>query len=627
MAFNEAQKAAIAHGKGPAMVLAGPGSGKTTVITHRILHLIRECKVNPTNILVITFTRMAAKEMKDRFLKLSNYEYGTVTFGTFHAIFFAILKHAYHYRADNIIRTQEQMDFLKNQIRLYELEVTDENEYAGQILSEISRVKNERFRLDEYEPVNCSKQIFSKIYDRYEKMLHQRRMIDFDDMMVYCYELFTQRPDILAAWQNQYQYILTDEFQDICRAQYDVVRLLTEPRRNLFIVGDDDQSIYGFRGAKPDIMREFERDYKEAAMIHLNTNYRSDAHIVMDAGAVITHNQNRFKKDITTVNGAGAMVQVHEFETVEDENTFILQQINQISAEQPQGTTMAVLTRTNAGAGPTIQKFVELNLPFEAREPVNNIFHHWIAEDLFAYLSLAEGCRERNVFLKVMNKPVRYLSRDALPVPVVSFEQIREFYQDKDWMQTRINDLIFDLNMIQKLSPFAAVNYIRRAVGYEDYLKMYAKEHRIKEQDLLDRLDEIQESGRGYASYTEWKEYIKEYSKRLEETAKSHKEDPNHKNREAVHIVTMHACKGLEYDVVFLVDVNEGMTPYHKAVLNPEIEEERRMFYVAMTRAKKQLYLCFVRQRYNKKMHRSRFIEELDPNHTEYHLLEKEEHR
>ena len=249
MSFNSSQQTAINHGKGPMLVLAGPGSGKTTVITHRILHLTKDLEVNPSNILVITFTKAAAKEMEERYLNLIEAKSNQrVTFGTFHAIFFRILKYAYNYNAGNIISEDNRYQIIREIIMKNHIEVNDEAEYIGNVLDEISLVKNEMIPLEQYYSVNFSESEFKDFYNTYEKALQAKRLIDFDDMMVYCYELFSKRPDILAMWQKKYKYILIDEFQDINKLQYQIIRMIAKPEDNIFIVGDDDQSIYRFRG-------------------------------------------------------------------------------------------------------------------------------------------------------------------------------------------------------------------------------------------------------------------------------------------------------------------------------------------------------------------------------------------
>lgn len=253
--FTKEQKTAITHHTGPMLVLAGPGSGKTTVITERIRFLTEVCGVHPGNILVITFTKAAAKEMKERYETRQSAGGGCVNFGTFHAVFFKILRFAYHYEASSIVKEEERYRVLREiACTRMQQEITDEKEFVDAVAGEISRVKNERLALERYYSANCPDEVFREIYREYDRWLRRENKIDFDDMQLLCYELLSKRPDILRQWQQKYTYVMIDEFQDINRVQYDTVRLLAAPENNLFIVGDDDQSIYRFRGARPELM-------------------------------------------------------------------------------------------------------------------------------------------------------------------------------------------------------------------------------------------------------------------------------------------------------------------------------------------------------------------------------------
>ncbi len=282
------------------MVLAGPGSGKTTVITHRTKHLIEHCGVDPSRILVITFTRAAAREMQERFEQLmEGTPSGRVSFGTFHSVFFTILKHAYRYQASDIVREEQRVRFLREMVDGMDLELEDERDFVSAVLGEISYVKSEMLDLDHYYSQNCSEQVFKTLYQGYEERLRRARLLDFDDMLVMCCELFTQRPDILAAWQKKYQYILVDEFQDINKVQYQIVRMLAKPEDNLFIVGDDDQSVYRFRGSRPEIMLGFPRDYPQAKTVVLGINYRSTSQIVDAALRLSSQIQKLYENKLT----------------------------------------------------------------------------------------------------------------------------------------------------------------------------------------------------------------------------------------------------------------------------------------------------------------------------------------
>ena len=331
--FNHQQRMAVEHVDHPCLVLAGPGSGKTTVITHRTKKLIEEEGISPSNILVITFTKAAAMEMQQRFLQLMGGKRLPVSFGTFHAVYFQILKYAYNYRAENIIREEKKYEILRNIVHKTELDISDENEFVANLISEISNVKGEMLDVAYYYSKNCPEEVFKKIFREYNDTLIRANLIDFDDMLVMCYELLTKRKDILKLWQDKYRYILIDEFQDINRVQYEVIRLLAKPQDNLFIVGDDDQSIYRFRGARPEIMLNFEKDYPEAKKIILDTNYRSTPEIVAAAGKLIRNNKKRFEKQIRAERENGSKPVILPFDNVYKECNYILEEIEQLIAK------------------------------------------------------------------------------------------------------------------------------------------------------------------------------------------------------------------------------------------------------------------------------------------------------
>lgn len=602
MAFSKAQTQAIMHKDGPMMVLAGPGSGKTTVITHRVQYLTKEYGIDPGDILVITFTRAAAEEMRERYEALTGGG-SRVTFGTFHSIFFRILKLAYRYTADNIVREEQQMQFVRELAQAGGLEPEDENEFAASILSEISSVKGERIALEHYYSKNCPDAVFRQLYAGYEEKMRRAGLIDFDDMMVLCLELFTERKDILSAWQRRYRYILIDEFQDINRLQYEIVRMLAKPEDNLFIVGDDDQSIYRFRGAKPEIMLGFERDYPGAGRILLDVNYRSTEEIVAPALRLIGENQKRFSKAIHTTGRHGKNVITKLWQDPGEENLAIAREIQLYLQSGVRPGDIAVLYRTNAGPRFLMEKLMEYNLPFRTRDTVPNLYEHWISRNILTYIRIAMGSRAREDILQVINRPKRYISRDAMPDETVSFERMKVFYAEKDWIAERIESLEGDLRAIARMSPLAAVNYIRQGMGYDEYLIEYAAFRRMRPEELLETADELKESAAGFKTFDEWFAHIDAYKEELLRQAAQRRTETD-----AITLATMHSAKGLEFPIVYILDANEGITPHSRAMLDEDMEEERRLFYVAMTRAKTRLHVYAVRERYHKKAEVSRFV-------------------
>lgn len=604
MQVSNAQHQAITHGAGPAIVLAGPGSGKTLVITQRVRYLIEAYHVRPQEILVITFTKAAAQEMQSRFQALSRQR--GVTFGTFHAVFFHILKYAYHYSAANILTEEKKYQILQRLLSESGLHFEDEKETLSEIASEISVVKNEQIPLEHYYSKSCPEEVFRGFYRKYEEVHRREGLLDFDDMMTMTYELLTQRADILAAWQRHYRYILVDEFQDINLLQYAILRLLADPERNLFIVGDDDQSIYRFRGAKPEIMLNFPKDYPDAKQIVLDRNFRSIASVIRAAQLVIRENTKRFAKRAVHVRKGQGQVDIREFSGQEHESLYLIKKVQESLAGGIPPNEIAVLYRTNQGARPYAERLMEFNIPFEMRDALPNIYEHWIAKDLFAYLHLARERLDRAEFLQVMNRPKRYIARDAIDAKVISLETLRTYYEDKDWMLDRIDRLELDLRMLKDMAPYAAVNYIRYGMNYEEYLQEYAKARRMKPEELTDILDEIQDGCRPFKTVEAWYEHLTAYKERLLEQRGKKERDPD-----AITLATLHSAKGLEFQEVFLVDVNEGTIPHRKASMEADLEEERRLFYVGMTRAKDRLHLFYVRERYGKRVEPSVFLEPL----------------
>lgn len=605
--MNEAQQQAVQHRDGPMLVIAGPGSGKTFVITERTRLLIEQIHIPDDQILVITFTKAAAAQMKERFLIMRKENRTGVNFGTFHAVFFTILKHAYRYTAANIVREDVKYQYMKEIIHKQELEYEDEKDFISEIFSEISLVKGSRVDLANYYSISCSEDVFRSIYADYDNKLRRANLIDFDDMLLLCHQLLTERPDILALWQNKFRYILIDEFQDINLVQYEIIRMLALPQNNLFIVGDDDQSIYRFRGAKPEIMLNFPNDYPDCVKVILSTNYRSTANILKASGRLVKHNQSRFEKIPKAVKEEGKEVVIRHFNALSEENQALAEEILKLFREGISLSNMAILVRTTLGSGSLIHKLMEYNIPFQMKDTLPNLFDHWITNDLLSYIKIAMGRSDRSLFLQIINRPKRYISRECFDSIEVNLECVKDYYEDKNWVLERIEQMEYDLSLLSRMNPFAAVNYIRKGIGYEDYLKEYADFRRIKPEELFDVLDELQESARGFKTYEEWFSHMENYKEELKRQAFENKEQ----KKDSVTIATMHSSKGLEFQAVFIIDANEGITPHKKAVLSTDLEEERRLFYVAMTRAKELLYIFSTRERYNKVMQWSRFIDEL----------------
>ena len=612
---NEAQSAAITHGDGAMLVLAGPGSGKTFVITQRIKYLIEELQVKPEDILVITFTKAAAKEMQERFFRISNQSGCPVTFGTFHATFFNMLRYTYKFTAENIIREGDKyklmakvLEELPPELISQEAAANRDDDIIQHLLSEISKVKNNGITPQELKSETVSQTEFEYIYDAYKKEMNSHRLIDFDDMVLLCRDLLVSRPEVLQMWQNRFKYILIDEFQDINPLQYEVVRLLAKPQDNLFIVGDDDQSIYGFRGSKPEIMLHFGEDYPDAKQVLLNVNYRSRKDIVEAAEKLISHNDMRFEKQVETNNQQINGVKVYSFESKPQQAKNIALLIRQyMQQEGAQYNDIAILYRTSNHLVYTAQSLMREGIPFHMKEKPKNIYKTPIAMDITSYLRYA--LREDSVsdFFRIMNSPVRYIKRSHVPRNAFSMYELMQNCQNEDYVVQNVIQLYDDLHFIKKQNPYAAVNFIRKGIGYDAHVRKQCLEKGIDSAEKIAELDALQQLAKDFDTIEEWLMHIESYDAIAQKAA----DNRTKKEEDAVNIATMHASKGLEWKVVILPDVNEGVVPHKKAVTDAELEEERRMFYVAMTRAKEKLFLFYIQEKEAGNFLPSRFLNEI----------------
>ena len=614
MKLNRGQDEAIKHGNGPCMVLAPPGSGKTLIVTERTRYLIEESGVRPDQILVITFTRYAAREMKERFERLTAGKNYPVTFGTFHSIFYGILKCAYGIGANNLMSEKESSVLLQEVLDQTDIESTpeveDEEELVRELLREVGMVKNGLCHLKDFHSKYLTQDEFAEVFRSYEHQKKELKKFDFDDMLVQCYALFRKKPEILQGWQKRFQYILIDEFQDINRVQYEVIRMLAAPRYNLFVVGDDDQSIYGFRGAKPELMLYMKQEFPSLRTISLTVNYRSTEFITGAAARVILHNDTRFYKRVQSFRGRGQNVHVQEVLDEQEEAQYVTEEIQKKLDQGIKPGEIAVLFRAAVQARMISEILSEHRIPFEMRDYVTNFYRHFIVKDMMAYLQLAAGKRDRSLFLTICNRPLRYLARNSMENRQGNFEELRKFYCDKDWMLDIIDQFDVDVRMMKNMAPYAAIQYIRKKIGYDDFLKEYAEKHQISWKQLMDVMAELEERSKNFKSYDEWEIHIAKYTQELEEQqAKARKIKGERENK--VQLMTIHSAKGLEFEDVFVIHANEGEIPHQKAEKKDEIEEERRLFYVALTRAKNNLCISYITQKNGNSIKPSRFVEEL----------------
>ena len=603
--YSSNQKKAIEYGAGPLMVLAGPGSGKTFVITHRIKYLIEGSGINPAHILVVTFSRAAAKEMKDRFEKLQGKSH--VTFGTFHSVFFSILKTAYGFSAEQIASDELRYTLIKELIKKNEIVNEDINTLSGNLLNEIALIKQDNINIKNYYSNSIASDTFKKLYKEYEVELETRNKLDFEDMLSLTYELLSERKDILTAVQNRYQYILVDEFQDINFLQYNIIKLMAGKKQNITVVGDDDQSIYRFRGARPEIMLGFERDFRNVSKVFLDINFRSTTQIVDASTKLISFNSKRFPKTFKANNGSGAPVSVIEFKNPFAEVNSIIKDIKEYIKAEQDINNIAVLYRTNLSPRLLIERMMKNNIPFTIRDSIPNLFEHWVSKDIISYIKLAINLGNKNDLLRISNKPNRYISRDSLlSSSKANIETLFDYYDDKSYMIKRIIELREHLRTIKNLKPATALRYIRNVVGYDEYIEEYCDMNGVESDDCYTVLGDLENSASEFNTFSDWFVHMEEYKEELIEARKKSNEDDI-----GVRLMTFHSSKGLEFDIVYIIDVNEGSVPYKKAKGADEIEEERRMFYVAMTRARHKLFICYCKENFGKSIGKSDFIVEL----------------
>ena len=579
LSCTDRQREAILHTVGPAGVLAGPGSGKTFVTTHRIHRLITSEGVDPSHILVITFTKAAALEMQERFFRLMETERPPVHFGTFHAVFYHILKQSAQYRSHTIITETEKRKLIRDILHMHKRFLYLQEEDIEEILSAISRAKSSLTELS-VEIGKMGEEDFRFLQTEYQSYLEEFLKFDFDDLMTACLKLLREDAKSLTRWQEQFQYILVDEFQDISPVQYEIVKLLAAPENNLFIVGDDDQSIYGFRGASPDSMQQFFQDFSQAKRILLDVNFRCHRRIVEAAGAVIEENKNRLPKKILADHEKGEGFFLHREETEEALTAAV---VAALKREQTLGnlSACAMICRTNFACGLWAQTLREAEIPCVMREKPRDRFAHFVIQDIRAYLALAKGEESRRHFLRIMNRPVRYMKRDSLPEERVEREKLIAYYQNTPAIQERVKRLYRDLEALSSKRLPLQIRYIRKVIGYEAYLR---EKYGVKKAEEFVQIGEwFEDFSRQFMTLRDMDDYISQYKETIQAPGKA--------DGEGVWLMTMHASKGLEFPTVLLPECNEGKIPMNKAQTEEEIEEERRMFYVAMTRAKEKLCL------------------------------------
>lgn len=644
---NEAQKKAIMHLRGPCLVLAGPGSGKTFVITNRILYLLEQ-GVPPEKILVITFMKEAALSMQKRFQEMANPGKGTggafypVNFGTFHSIFYHILKESKALKSNELLNNSEKKHLLIPILKTYESRMEPESRDAGdiskqdsqkalqedasQILAAVGYYKNtmDMAAAGDKAPARW-KPYFESLCQEYGQAVKRTGRLDFDDMLYNCKTLLQEDRAVREYWQGRFQYILIDEFQDINPVQYEAVKLLSASPYNIFAVGDDDQAIYGFRGSRPECLKRFQAQYN-ARQLLLNMNYRSKPEIVQASLDVIEENKDRFLKQLLAAAKPGnedgsRPVSLHAFSDREGQYGYLLQSVRE---GMQTGESCAILFRTNSYMQGVAARLKAAGIPYEMKERAASIYEHFIVKDMMAYLLLAKGVGERAQMLQVMNKPSRYISREAVGEGRVDFGKMREYYdraqlpdRQKREAKDRLSALERQLQSVRKRPLRLTISFVLKGMGYEKYLKALAKSDPEKWEEWQELLEWLKEDAASYEDVEEWMHFQEEYAKALEQK-KDTESKPNQEkgtqgqnDKKPLHLLTVHGAKGLEYDRVWIPDCNEKNFPHGTMPEESAVEEERRIFYVAMTRAKKNLELLYLTGTKERPRQPSRFLNPL----------------
>ncbi|MBM7614913.1 ATP-dependent helicase [Alkaliphilus hydrothermalis] len=611
--LNKQQRKAVQHHKGPCMVYAGPGSGKTTVITYRLTHLIQHFKVNPQNILVITFTKASAEEMKQRFEKLncsSGPQGSSVNFGTFHSIFFRVIRSYAGYDLSSILSEKDKYGLIKNIIKTLGIGQGEDDELIKEIILELGLFYSNYLNRQEFIPNTISSDDFQRLVHYYETFKKDHKKIDFDDMLIKCYQLLKSNPNVLNRLRNQYQYILIDEFQDINKIQFEIVRMMAVPSNNVFVVGDDDQSIYSFRGANPQFILEFDKIYPKAEKVIINVNYRCQQKVIDVANALIKKNEIRVDKDIEAFKGEGKAINYLTPKTRDEEKTEVCLLVQDCVNRGYQYKDIAIIYRTNILANGMVEALLEHQIPFFCKDQVYNIYDHWVSKDVMSYLKSSHNLMDMDSLGRIINKPSRYITKKGM-------EAAKQYHKDfitslkvkgdlKAYQIKMLDQLEVDLKTISNLSTAEAIEYIRKEMKYDQYIEDYCMDKKISSNGLFEMLDELEEVSVRYSSHVAFFKHVEEFRNKIKQPKKKEF------NSNEVHLLTMHSAKGLEYEVVIIVDAVEEIIPHSKSLeMDGQLEEERRLFYVAITRAKEELYIFSPQFRYDRKADTSRFVSEM----------------
>ena len=631
--LNEPQREAVYHTDGPLLILAGAGSGKTRVLTHRIAYLIEERNVNPWNILAITFTNKAAGEMRERVDSLVGFGSESIWVSTFHSMCVRILRRfidrlGYDNRF-TIYDTDDQKTLMKEVCKKVAIDTKVFKERS--LMSAISSAKNELILPDEFE-LNAggdfAKLKIAKVYREYEAQLKANNALDFDDLLVKTVQLLQTQPDVLENYQERFRYIMVDEYQDTNTVQFQLVRLLAGKYRNLCVVGDDDQSIYKFRGANIRNILDFEHEFSDACVIKLEQNYRSTGNILNAANRVIANNKGRKEKTLWTANGEGELVHLRQFDTGYDEADFIAEDIKKEVRAGASYNDHAVLYRTNAQSRLLEEKFVAMNVPYKIVGGVNFYARREI-KDLLAYLKTIDNGMDDIAVRRIINVPKRGIGLTTINrIQESAAERGLGFYET-----LMAPELIPGIGRsAAKLDSFAALieyfkgltgqmsitDLLREVIEKTGYMESLDSEDKEDAQARKENIDELINKAAAYEEAAEDRDEPATLSAFLEEVALVADIDSLDEEQDYVVLMTLHSAKGLEFPHVYLAGMEDGLFPSYMTITSDDrddLEEERRLCYVGITRAEQELTLTCARRRmvrgetqYNKI---SRFIKEI----------------
>lgn len=631
--LNEPQREAVYHTDGPLLILAGAGSGKTRVLTHRIAYLIEERNVNPWNILAITFTNKAAGEMRERVDSLVGFGSESIWVSTFHSMCVRILRRfidrlGYDNRF-TIYDTDDQKTLMKEVCKKVAIDTKVFKERS--LMSAISSAKNELILPDEFE-LNAggdfAKLKIAKVYREYEAQLKANNALDFDDLLVKTVQLLQTQPDVLENYQERFRYIMVDEYQDTNTVQFQLVRLLAGKYRNLCVVGDDDQSIYKFRGANIRNILDFEHEFSDACVIKLEQNYRSTGNILNAANRVIANNKGRKEKTLWTANGEGELVHLRQFDTGYDEADFIAEDIKKEVRAGASYNDHAVLYRTNAQSRLLEEKFVAMNVPYKIVGGVNFYARREI-KDLLAYLKTIDNGMDDIAVRRIINVPKRGIGLTTINrIQESAAERGLGFYET-----LMAPELIPGIGRsAAKLDSFAALieyfkgltgqmsitDLLREVIEKTGYIESLDSEDKEDAQARKENIDELINKAAAYEEAAEDRDEPATLSAFLEEVALVADIDSLDEEQDYVVLMTLHSAKGLEFPHVYLAGMEDGLFPSYMTITSDDrddLEEERRLCYVGITRAEQELTLTCARRRmvrgetqYNKI---SRFIKEI----------------